>query len=112
MAMLKALSPATRTSTDFGLWGTVVASLAEPMLQPNELQDLAIVVYGVVSAFSMSSLPDTALVFVVLILCLLIVPVRPYHCQTVDVSEMLRICRLNELSPYVASTAQSRNPCA
>jgi hypothetical protein len=48
--MLKAWSPATRTSTDFGLWGTVVASVAKPVLQPNELHDLAIVVYGVVDA--------------------------------------------------------------
>ena len=87
MVMLKALSPATRTSTDFGLWGTVVASVAKSVLQPNELHDLAIVVYGVVDAWTMSTLLDAALVFVVLILCLLIGPVRPYHCQTVDVSE-------------------------
>jgi hypothetical protein len=50
MTMFKALSPATRTSTDFGLWGTVVASVAKSVLHPNELHDLAIAVYGVVPA--------------------------------------------------------------
>ena len=50
MATLKESSPATRTSTEFGLWGTVVASVAKSVLQPKELQDLAIVAYAVVSA--------------------------------------------------------------
>ena len=57
-------------ATDFGLWGTVVASVAKSVLQPKELHDLAIVVYGVVDALTMSTLPDATLAFVVLILSL------------------------------------------
>jgi hypothetical protein len=50
MATLKALSPTTRTSTDFGLWGTVVASVAKSVLQPLESHDWTNTVYFDVSA--------------------------------------------------------------
>ena len=46
-------------------------AVVKVVLQPRELQELTIVMYGNVDAFSTSSLPDTALVFVVLILFLL-----------------------------------------
>ena len=53
MATLKALSPATRTSTDFGLWGTVVASVAKSVLHPNELHDVKSADNGTVLACGM-----------------------------------------------------------
>jgi len=61
MATLKVLSPATRTSTDFGLWGTVVASVAKSGLQPRELQLIDNTVWGVVLANgTLLNTPETA----------------------------------------------------
>ena len=53
------------------------------VLQPSELQLCGKAIMELVDALNMPNISDTALVFVELILCLLIVHVRPYHCQTV-----------------------------
>ena len=69
-----------------GEQGAEVLAMAELVLHPRELQLFTKATMGFEPALSMSSFPDTALVFVVLILCFL--PVRPYHCQTLEVSEL------------------------
>ena len=58
MVMLKALSPATRTSMDFGLWGTEVEPVVEFVLLPRLVIVLTYTVMGAKPTLGNVTVPD------------------------------------------------------
>ena len=58
MATLKASSPATRTSTEFGLWGTEVEPVVEFVLLPRLVIVLTYTVMGAKPTLGNVTVPD------------------------------------------------------